>query len=159
MKNYILSIPIILMIFASSCTAIFEDGKELASDAKTRITEISVDELKAKIENQEEFLLIDVRQKNEFKKGNIPGSFSIPRGVLELKISDEGFWEEEFMYSPLDTDNIVVYCQKGDRGALAAEALLKLGFKNVKNLEGGWVKYNPDFASMKVKEDEGGCGG
>ena len=92
MKYYWLTAFIILILF-SGCEGIYENGKELAADTKPYIQEITVDELNAKIENSEDFFLIDVRQPMEFEKGNIPYSTSIPRGLLEFRIGDTTFWE------------------------------------------------------------------
>ncbi|OQY05803.1 MAG: hypothetical protein B6I20_00355 [Bacteroidetes bacterium 4572_117] len=156
LKLFILGI----IISSVSCTGIYEDGKELAKDAEKRIQQITIDELKLKIEKQEEeFLLIDVRQKSEFKKGNIEGSYSIPRGILEFKIGDTAFWEEEYIDPPSDTTLIIIYCAKGARGALATESLLKLGYKNILNLEGGYGAFNPNPDKNAPVEEDGGCGG
>jgi rhodanese-related sulfurtransferase len=149
-----------LLLLIANCTGIYEDGNELAKVAEKKIHQISVDELKAKVEKQEEeFLLIDVRQKSEFKKGNIEGSYSIPRGILEFKIGDKAFWEEEYIDPPADTTLIIIYCAKGARGALATESLLKLGYKNVLNLEGGYGAFNPNPDENAPVKEEGGCGG
>ena len=113
----------LLIILFSACSNIYENGKELAADTKPYIEEITVEELNLKIENQEEFLLLDVRQPGEYQKSNIPGSILMPRGVVEFKINDDAFWEEEFLYTPLKEDLIIVYCKKGDRGILATKAL------------------------------------
>lgn len=159
MKKINLIISALLIIVISSCTAIYEDGKELASVVKSDINEISVDTLKAMIDNGDEFLLIDVRQPAEYEAGNIPGSFSIPRGELEFLILDEYFWEEQFMYVPLKTDKIIVYCKVGGRGALAAKSLQKLGFENVYNLEGGFVAFSGGEIVQAAQPESGGCGG
>ena len=143
----------------SGCTAIYEDGKELASVVKTEINEITVDTLKSMIDNGEEFLLLDIRQPAEYESGNIPGSFSIPRGELEFFILDEYFWEEQFMYTPLKTDKIIVYCKAGARGILATQALKKLGFENVSNLQGGWTAFAGENPTVTKQPESGGCGG
>ncbi len=149
-----------LLFIVSNCTGIYEDGKELAKDAEKRIEQISVEELKLKVEKQEEeFLLIDVRQYSEFRGGNIEGSYSVPRGTLELKIGDAAFWEEEYVYPPTDTTLIIIYCSDGYRGALATEALMKLNYKNVLNLEGGYESFNPNPDKKAVVEEGGGCEG
>ncbi len=111
------------------------------------------------IENGDEFLLLDIRQPAEYEAGNIPGSFSIPRGELEFYILDEYFWEEQFMYTPLKTDKIIVYCKVGGRGALATHALKKLGFENVSNLQGGWVGFAGENPTVTKQPESGGCGG
>ena len=161
MKNikFNISILALLIFLFSACTAIYEDGKELASVVKSEITEISVDTLKLMIENGDEFLLLDIRQPAEYEAGNIPGSFSIPRGELEFYILDEYFWEEQFMYTPLKTDKIIVYCKVGGRGALATQSLKKLGFENVSNLQGGWVGFAGENPTITKQPESGGCGG
>ncbi len=149
-----------IIILISSCTNIYENGSELAAYTKPHIEEITVDELNKKIENQEDFLLIDVRQTAEYKKSNIPGSILIPRGVVEFKIGNDAFWEEEFLYTPEKDAEIILYCKKGDRGILATKALNELGYTNVKNLSGGIIAWDPDFdAGSEAAQEEGGCGG
>ena len=161
MKNikFNISILALLIFLLSACTAIYEDGKELASVVKSEINEISVDTLKSMIDNGEEFLLLDIRQPAEYEAGNIPGSFSIPRGELEFFILDEYYWEEQFMYTPLKTDKIIVYCKSGARGTLAAQALKKLGFENVSNLQGGWFGFAGENPTVTKQPESGGCGG
>ena len=159
MKKFNLIISALLIIIISSCTAIYEDGNELASVVKSDINILQVDTLKAMIDNGEEFLLLDVRQPAEYEAGNIPGSFSIPRGELEFLILDEYFWEEQFMYLPLKTDKIIVYCKVGGRGALAAKSLQKLGFENVYNLEGGFMAFSGGELIQAKQPETGGCGG
>ncbi len=161
MKNikFNISILALLIFLFSACTAIYEDGKELASVVKSEINEISVDTLKSMIDNGEEFLLLDIRQPAEYEAGNIPGSFSIPRGELEFFILDEYYWEEQFMYTPLKTDKIIVYCKSGARGTLAAKALKKLGFENVSNLQEGWIGFAGENPTVIKQPESGGCGG
>jgi len=154
-----ISILALLILLFSSCTAIYEDGNELASVVKAEINEISVDTLKSMIDNGEEFLLLDIRQPAEYEAGNIPGSFSIPRGELEFLILDEYFWEEQFMYTPLKTDKIIVYCKVGARGALATKSLKKLGFENISNLRGGWMAFSGGNTIVTKQPESGGCGG
>ena len=151
------SVFFILILF-SSCVGIYENGKELATDTKSYIQEISVDELNTKIENLEDFFLIDIRQAEEFQKGSLPYATSIPRGILEFKISNKEFWEEEQWHTPLKNSDIVIYCKKGDRGILATKILMELGYSNVKNLAGGIVAWDPEFDSGAAAEESGGCG-
>jgi len=149
-----------IIVLISACSNIYENGKELAADTKPYIEEITVDELNKKIENQEDFLLIDVRQAPEYKKGNIPGSINIPRGKIEFKIGNDAFWEEEFLYTPEKDAEIILYCKKGDRGILATKALTELGYTNVKNLSGGIIAFDPDFdLGSGAAPEEAGCSG
>ena len=153
------TVLILLIAIFSSCTAIFEDGKEMASVFKKDVNQMHVDSLRALIDNGESFLLIDVRQPAEYEAGNITGSFNIPRGELEFLITDEYFWEEQYMYVPLKEDLIIIYCKAGDRGNLAAKSLQKLGFTNVYNVEGGYTAFAGDEAPAAAKVESGGCGG
>ena len=149
-----------ILTIIPGCTGIYENGKELATDIKPHIQQITVEELNAKIENSEDFFLIDIRQPKEFERSNIPYSTSIPRGLLEFKIGNETFWEEEQWFVPEKDAEIVIYCKKGFRGILAAKTLLELGYSNVKNLNGGMSAWDPEFNSGSgAGQEEGGCGG
>lgn len=149
-----------VLILVSGCAGIYENGKELAADTRPYIEEITVDEINVKIENSEEFFLIDVRQPAEFEKGNLPYSTLIPRGVLEFKIGDKTFWEEDQQwYLPEKDAEIIIYCKKGHRGILATKTLCELGYSNVKNLKGGISAWDPEFDSGTEAKEEGGCGG
>ncbi|MCD6365932.1 MAG: hypothetical protein J7L46_00175 [Bacteroidales bacterium] len=161
MKKKIIIIPVFLLLLITlfSCDGIYENGKELATDVNKFVPQISVDSLKAKIERGDEFLLIDVQQPNEYNSGNIDIASLIPRGELEFQILNDVFWEEQFMYAPKKEDEIVIYSQKGNRGALATQALIQIGFKNVKNLTGGFNAFDPNHEAGSEPEEEGGCGG
>ena len=148
----------ILIIF-SGCEGIYENGKELATDTKPYIQEITIDELNAKIENSEDFFLIDIRQPKEFEKSNIPYATSIPRGLLEFRIGNETFWDEEQWHTPKKDEEIIIYCKKGHRGIMAVKSLMELGYSNVKNLKGGISSWDPDFDTGTEATEEGGCGG
>jgi rhodanese-related sulfurtransferase len=142
-----------------SCNAIFENGDELAAAQQGQVEQITVDELNTKLEEGGDFYLIDVRQVDEFSQVSIPGSFNIPRGLLEFKINDYDYWEEEFFYEPEKDDEIIIYCQKGFRGVLAALTLKQLGFTNVKNLEGGIISWDPEIEkNAPTTKTGGGCG-
>ena len=107
--------------------------KQLVEDAKKEIQEIDVAQLKRMQQAKEDFLLIDVREKEEAARGMIPGAVHLSRGVLEVNIDQ------------VTTDKgrkMVLYCGGGSRSALAAVNLKKMGFKNVISLEGGWRAWN-----------------
>lgn len=90
------------------------------------MTEISPQDLKARLDGPERPLLLDVRQDWETKLCRLANSIHIPIEELELR-TDE--------LNP--DDEIVVYCHQGVRSAAVADYLRQLGFKNVKNLAGG----------------------
>ena len=140
---------------------VYGGADEMVAEARLGIPGISADELRTKIENEDPFFLIDVREWDEADSGAIDGSFLLPRGVLEFRIGDEDYWDSEGMFVPEKGEEIIVYSNRGNRGALAAEALTKLGYDNVKNLTGGWVvwAYGPDALEIEeAKPEEGGCG-
>ena len=101
----------------------------LVNDAKKEIQEINAAELKTMQQNGEEFVLIDVREKEEAEKGMIPKAVHLSRGTLELNIDQ---------VAPGKDKKIVLYCGGGSRSALAAWMLKKMGFKNVISLAGGY---------------------
>jgi len=83
-----------------------------------------------------EFLLLDVRQPEEYEAGHIPGAMLIPLGELEAR-------REE-----LERDKkIITYCRSGHRGMAAAIALCGLGFEDVHNLEGGILNWRYETIS------------
>ena len=146
-------IPAILLvgIFLTSCerasslVSEFDDVQAMVEDTKTRINEMTLDEFKSRMDGEDMFTLIDVRTNAEHNAGYIPGSVIIPRGKLEFSIANENFWEEEGMYTPLKDDILIVYCRSGNRSALAAESLQKLGFTNVYSLDGGFTAWKASY--------------
>ena len=98
---------------------------QLANDARSRIREITPEAL-AKLKQLP--LIVDVSEKDEFIKGHISGAKHISRGVLEQKV---------FEVAPDCSSPILVYCAGGNRGALAADNLQKMGYQNVFSLKGG----------------------
>ncbi len=94
-------------------------------ERETRVREISVREL-ARLK---EFpVIVDVREEEEFSTGHIEGARNVSRAELELIAST---------IIPDLASPIVVYCARGSRGALAADSLQKLGYRNVFSLKGG----------------------
>src|SRR6516225_1989981 len=77
-------------------------------------------------------ILIDVREKDEWTEGFIPGARWISRGFLEQRIEDQ---------VPEKSSEIVLYCAGGTRSALAARSLAELGYKNVKSMAGGFSAW------------------
>lgn len=106
----------------------------LVDDAKTRIEEINPEEVQQKLDAGDNFVLVDVREQDEWEKSHIAGAEYLGRGVIERDIEEE--------YPDMDQE-IVLYCGGGYRSALAADSLQKMGYNNVKSLAGGfrsWVE-------------------
>src|SRR4051794_24179098 len=95
---------------------------QLANEAKARIQEITPGELSR---TKRLPLIVDVREADEYDRGHIAGAKHISRGVLEEKLTE---------LAPDPATPIVVYCAAGNRGALAADTLKRLGYRNVRSL-------------------------
>ena len=129
----------------------------LLKDVKAQIRETDVESLRKEIEAQKGKggngngagpILVDVREKDEWTEGFIPGARWIPRGFLELRIEDQ---------VPERSAEIVLYCAGGTRSALAARALAELGYTNVKSLAGGfsaWKRAGLNFDRPFVMTQE-----
>jgi rhodanese-related sulfurtransferase len=102
---------------------------QLVNDARSRIRECTVQDVKARIDAHEQFHLVDVREDNEFAKGHVPGAQHLGKGIIERDI-------EKLI--PDQNAEIVLYCGGGFRSALAAVALQKMGYQGVVSMDGGW---------------------
>lgn len=92
----------------------------------TSCTNISLNELKQKLFRHENMTILDVRQVEEYRRGNIQGSVLIPLNVLSQKINTLNKHED-----------IVIVCWSGTRSSEACTLLKKNGFTNIKSLQGG----------------------
>jgi rhodanese-related sulfurtransferase len=101
---------------------------KIVNDAKTRVRETTVDDVKARLDRGEKFTLVDVREESEFAKDHLPGAIHLGKGVIERDI--------EAQVPELNTE-LVLYCGGGFRSALAADNLQKMGYKNVISMDGG----------------------
>jgi rhodanese-related sulfurtransferase len=100
----------------------------IVNDSKSRIKETTVDEVKQKLDNEEKFLLVDVREESEFAKDHLPGAIHLGKGVIERDVETR---------VPDVKTPIVLYCGGGFRSALAADNLQKMGYTNVLSMDGG----------------------
>jgi adenylyltransferase/sulfurtransferase len=117
---------------------------QLIALAKSQITEVTPQQLHAALKNGQRPLVIDIREREEFEQGHVPGAIFIPRGFLELRIEQHAF----------DPDApIVLYCAGGVRSALAARNLKEMGFTCVESLIGGfngWKNAGLPFQAPRV---------
>lgn len=100
----------------------------IVEDAKKRVRETSIDDVKARLDRGDRFLLIDVREESEYAKDHLPNAIHLGRGIIERDI-EERVTE---LNAPL-----VLYCGGGYRSALAADNLQKMGYTNVLSMDGG----------------------
>jgi rhodanese-related sulfurtransferase len=101
---------------------------KIVNDAKTRVRQTDVNEVKARLDRHDKFVLVDIREDHEYDKDHIPGSVHLAKGIIERDI--------EGKYPDLNTP-LVLYCGGGFRSALAADNLQKMGYTNVISMDGG----------------------
>ena len=101
---------------------------KIVDDARSRIRETNVPEVKKKIDRGDKFILVDVREESEYAKDHLPGAVHMGKGVIERDI--------ETRVPDLNAE-IILYCGGGFRSALAADNLQKMGYKNVISMDGG----------------------
>jgi molybdopterin/thiamine biosynthesis adenylyltransferase/rhodanese-related sulfurtransferase len=103
--------------------------RDLLQQVRAEIDEISTSEAVALAEAP---LFVDVRERDEWNEGHIPGAIHLPRNNLESRAGA----------ALPDADRpLVVYCGSGSRSAFAARSLEELGYTNVRNLAGGFVDW------------------
>ncbi|NDQ57136.1 MAG: sulfurtransferase [Acidipila sp.] len=105
----------------------------LVTDAKSRIRETNVAEVKKRLDAGEKLLIVDVREESEFAKGHIPGALHLGKGIIERDI--EGA-------VPDASKEIILYCGGGFRSAIAADNLKKMGYTNAVSMDGGWKGWS-----------------
>ena len=110
--------------------------RDLIAAARTRIREIQPSQL---LELQRHGCpVVDVREPEEFAEGHIPGAVNIPRGLLEFEVDGHPAVNYETAEALSHRKRpVVLYCLSGGRSALAADALLRLGFVNPMSLDHG----------------------
>jgi len=104
----------------------------MVDDAKTRIKELSPDEVKEKLDEEERVVVLDVRKQDEWESAHIAGAKHLARAVLERNIETE--------YANIDTE-LILYSGSGSVSALAADSLQKMGYNNIKSLAGGFQSW------------------
>ena len=90
--------------------------------------ETSVDDIKARLDRGDRFLLIDVREESEYAKDHLPNAIHLGKGIIERDIEER---------VPELNAPLVLYCGGGYRSALAADNLQKMGYTNVLSMDGG----------------------
>jgi len=100
----------------------------IVNDAKKRVKECTVDDVKKRIDRGDKFTLVDTREESEFAAGHLPGALHLSKGVIERDIEKK---------VPDKSAPVVLYCGGGFRSALAADNLQKMGYTNVISMDGG----------------------
>ncbi len=100
----------------------------LVNDAKSRIKQMTVEEVEEKLKRGEKFHLVDTREDKEWEAGHARGSIHLGKGIIERDIEQA---------VPNRQAEIILYCGGGFRSALAADNLQKMGYTNVISMDGG----------------------
>jgi molybdopterin/thiamine biosynthesis adenylyltransferase/rhodanese-related sulfurtransferase len=103
--------------------------QQIADEARKAVPEISVDEVSRLISGADKPVLVDVREKEEYREGHLPGAISLPRGFLEMQVEGK---------VPEKDARIVAYCQSGTRSLLAGKLLKDMGYSSVVSMNGGY---------------------
>jgi rhodanese-related sulfurtransferase len=101
---------------------------KIVDDAKQRVREATVDEIKSRLDRGDKFVLVDVREESEWQKDHLPGAIHMSKGVIERDVEQK---------VPDLNAEMVLYCGGGFRSALAADNLQKMGYTNVISMDGG----------------------
>jgi rhodanese-related sulfurtransferase len=101
---------------------------KIVDDARSRIRETTVPEVKKRIDRGDKFILVDVREESEYAKDHLPGAVHMGKGVIERDVE---------MRVPDLNAEMILYCGGGFRSALAADNLQKMGYTNVISMDGG----------------------
>ena len=119
---------------------------EIVADAKTRISEVTVAEARARLSANHNSRLIDVREDNEWAAGHAAGAEHLGKGIIERDVETR---------VPDKWTELILYCGGGYRSALAADVLQKMGYTNVWSLAGGWRAWQESGAPITKPEPAG----
>jgi len=115
---------------------------KIVDEAKARIRETNVQEVKKRLDAGEKFVLVDCREGEEWARGHLPGAIHLCKGIIERDIEAS---------VPDKNAEIVIYCGGGFRSALAADNLQKMGYSNVLSMDRGWRGWTE--ANFPVAKD------
>ncbi len=104
----------------------------LVDEAKTRVQEITPEDVRGKQARGETFHLVDVREDREWQQGRADGATHLGKGIIERDIEQ---------VIPDRSAEIVLYCGGGYRSALAVDALQRMGYRRVLSMAGGWRRW------------------
>ena len=113
----------------------------LVNDAKSRIQQVNLDQYKAMRDSGDPHILVDTREDSEWQAGHAAGAIHLGKGIIERDIEKT---------VPDKSAKLVLYCGRGVRSALAADALAKMGYTNAISLDGGWKDWQA--AGMPVEK-------
>ena len=106
---------------------------QIMDEARAVVPEVSPDEVQARLAGGgARPVLLDVREREEFRQGYVPGAVSLPRGFLEMRVEEA---------VPEKSQPVIAYCAGGTRSLLAGRILKELGYANVVSMRGGFTAW------------------
>ena len=102
-------------------------GQDRENDQGAVYVNITAEEAKQIMNSEEGYIILDVREQDEYDAGHIPGAILIPYAQIAEKAEDVLADKDQL---------ILVYCRSGRRSKIAAEALAELGYTNIKEFGG-----------------------
>ena len=105
---------------------------KLVNDAKTRVREISVTDTQARLAKDQNVLLVDVREDDEWRDGHATGAKHLGKRIIERDIEQQ---------VPDKDTELILYCGGGYRSALVADVLQRMGYTNAWSMAGGWKAW------------------
>jgi len=113
-------------------------GQDLIDEAKQQIEQVTPEQVRDMQARKERVVYLDVREPNEWNLGHLPHAIHLPRGNLEGKV--EGLIDRN--------QNVVIYCARGNRSALAALTMKQMGYNNVSSMARGiqgWAEIDGEI--------------
>ena len=101
---------------------------KIVDETRNRIRQVTIDDVKAKLDRDEKFLLVDVREESEYAADHLPGAVHLGKGIIERDVEER---------VPDPATPMVLYCGGGFRSALAADNLQRMGYTQVLSMDGG----------------------
>jgi rhodanese-related sulfurtransferase len=118
---------------------------QLVQQAKQRVKECTVAEVKAKLDRGEPFHFLDIREDHEYQVDHAKGAVHLGKGIIERDIESR---------VPGKDEPIILYCGGGFRSALAADSLQQMGYRNVVSMDGGMRAWRE--AGFPIEKSSGG---
>lgn len=106
--------------------------KDLMDEARAAVPEVTVDNVKARLENGQHPVLLDVREREEYREGHLEGALALPRGFMEMRVEEA---------VPDKSAPVVAYCAGGVRSLIAARTLKEMGYTDVSSMAGGYTAW------------------
>lgn len=121
MKKWSLLILGLLLLLLTACSSPTKNNQEMV------FLNITAEEARKLMDSEKDRIILDVRSREEYDQGHIPGAILIPDTEIEAKAAD---------LLPDKDQLILVYCRSGRRSKLAAQSLADLGYTNIREFGG-----------------------